>query len=88
MKQVKWTKQLTENFIDLAMLSDDEAYIMRSRVKGSTITQQAIQLNKSEATIHRMVRSLKHKYDIVQKEHPDVFPIRIHSVKEDYMDNH
>lgn len=86
--QIAWTKNLTEKFIELAMLSDDEAYIMRSRVKGETVTQQALTLHKSEATIHRMIKKLKDKYDIVQKENPDVFPIRYVSKQEEYLDSH
>lgn len=88
MHQVKWTKQITELFIDLAMLNDDEAYIIRSRVKGTTVTQQALYLHKSEATIHRMIRALKIKYDSVQKEFPDLFPERKQSRAERYMDTH
>lgn len=86
--QVKWTKQLTEDFIDLAMLSDDEAYIMRSRVKGEWVTAQARHLQCSEPTVHRMIAKLKKKYDTVQKEYPDKFPPRRKSDKETWMDNH
>ena len=87
-KQVRWTKQLTEDFIDLAMLSDDEAYIMRSRVKGVSVTAQALELNCSESTVHRMIAKLKKKYDTVQAEHPDKFPPRRTSAKETWMDEH
>lgn len=84
--QVLWTDKLTENFIKLAALSEDEAYVMRTRARGYTVTQQAISLNKSEATIHRMIAKLKKKYDAVQKEHPEVFPVRKTSKVETFMD--
>lgn len=87
MKQVPWTKDLVGKFVDMALLSDDEIYIMTTRVKGYTVTRQALELHKSEATVHRMISVLKKKYDIVQKENPDIFPIRKSSTKEVYMDN-
>lgn len=88
MYQVKWTSKKTEFFIEKACLSEDEAYIMRSRVRGATVTEQAMHLNKSEVTIHRMIRKIKDKYDEVQKEYPDDLPLRRRSKQEDYMDTH
>lgn len=87
-KQVPWTKTLTERFIDLAALSSDEAYIMRGRVRNMTVTEMSMNLGKSEATIHRMIKMIKIKYDLVQKEYPDEFPERKASAKETYMDTH
>lgn len=86
MKQVEWTKKLTEDFIDMAMLSDDEAYIMRSRVKNVPVSIQADTLSCSEATVHRMIAKIKRKYDIVQRENPEHFPPRKKSAKEKWMD--
>lgn len=88
MKQVHWTEKKTEFFIEKGCLNEEQAYIMRSRVRGSTVTEQALYLNKSEATIHRMIRTLKDLYDEVQREHPDDLPPRKKSAKEDYMDTH
>lgn len=85
-KQVMWTQKVLESFIELAALSEDEAYIMRTRVRGITVTQQALNLNKSEATVHRMIANLKQKYDAVQKEHPELFPVRKISKVEKFMD--
>lgn len=86
MKQVHWTKQLTEDFIDEGMLSDDEAYLLRSRVKNTPVSIQAYNLSCSEATVHRMIAKIKEKYDIVQKANPDKFPPRRKSAKEKWMD--
>lgn len=88
MKQVNWNKNLTELFIDMAMLNDEEQYILTSRIKGTTVTQQAMHLHKSEATIHRTIKNMKIKYDNLQKELPDLFPIRKQSKAEKYMDTH
>lgn len=85
--QVLWTDNLTEKFIKLAALSEDEAYIMRTRARGYTVTQQSLYLKKSESTIHRAISNLKKKYDAVQKEYPEEFPPRIKSKVEDFMDN-
>ena len=86
-KQIKWTKNLTESFIDLAMLSEEEAYIMRSRVKNTPISVQADFLGCSTSTVNRYISQLKRKYDEVQKEYPDKFPVRKSSAKETWMDN-
>lgn len=86
--KVAWTKKLTEQFIEMAMLNDDEAYIMRSRVQGKTVVEQSMYLNKSVATVHRMIKQIKIKYDRVQLENPDIFPKRRVSKAENYMDNH
>lgn len=88
MKQVKWTEQILKNFEQRALLSDDECYIMESRVKGATVTEQALHLHKGVSTVHLMIKNLKEKYDRVQAEYPDEFPIRKKSAKEEYMDTH
>lgn len=84
--EVLWTDKLTEDFIARAALSEDEAFVMRTRARGYTVSYQAMQLNCSESTVHRMIAKLKKKYDAVQKEHPDVFPVRKSSKVEDFMD--
>lgn len=88
MKQVAWTKDVLNNFIEMAMLSEEEIFIMETRIKGWTVTKQALELNKSESSVHRSINMLKKKYDRVQQEHPEMFPKRKSSVKETYMDTH
>ena len=84
--QILWTDKLTEEFIKCAALSDNEAYIIRTRARGYTVTQQAMYLGLSESTVHRMIAKLKTKYDAVQKEQPDLFPVRKVSKTEQFMD--
>lgn len=88
--QVPWTKSRVDKFIEMAMLNDDEAYIMRSRIHKIPVSTQATYLGYSESNIHRMVRELKKKYDIVQKEvnDPEIFPPRKFSKEEVWMDTH
>lgn len=85
--QVKWTKDIVREFSDKAMLSEDEIFVLVTRVKGVPISIQAQELHCSESTVNRIVSNLKKKYDIVQKENPDLFPERKKSAKEDWMDN-
>lgn len=87
-KDILWTKNTLDFFIDKAMLNDDEIFIMKNRLKGMPVSQMAMGLNCSESTIHRMISNLKKRYDVVQKEYPDVLPIRKKSAKEEYMDSH
>lgn len=85
--QVKWSKQVLTDFCTLALLNEEEIYIMESRVKGTPVSIQADHLCCSESTVHRMIAKLKKKYDVVQKEFPDKFPKRRKSAKETWMDN-
>lgn len=88
MKQVKWTEQILKKFEQRALLSEEECYIMESRIRGATVTEQALKLSRSESSIHRAIKALKLKYDLVQMEYPDEFPKRKLSTKEIYMDTH
>lgn len=50
---IKYTGQklILEEFVDKAMLSDQEKFIMEPRVKGWTVTEQALYLKVSESTV-------------------------------------
>ena len=85
MRQVPWNKIILETFIDLAMLTKEEEMVMRTRVAGWTVTKQALELGMSEATVHRIIKRLKEKYDGVQKYSP-LLPPRKTSDAERYMD--
>ena len=85
--QVPWSKIILETFIQEACLTKDEEIIMRTRVKGWTRTQQAIELGMSLRTVDRCIDSLKKKYDAVQKYEP-LLPPRRTSEQEKYMDEH
>ena len=85
-KQVIWTEKVLESFIKLGHLNADEEYIIRSRTKNVTVIQQSEHLNCSPATVHRYIANLKQRYDAVQKEYPDIFPVRKTSKAEKYMD--
>lgn len=87
-KQIHWTEKTCKSFIQKAMLNAEEIYILENRIKGMTVLEMSYNLNRSEATIHRIIRRIRHKYDVIQKEYPNEFPIRQISKQEIYMDTH
>lgn len=64
--EVPWNRQIVEEFIDRAMLSETEQWILRTRVQGMPRVQQADALGLSERSLDRAIRRLKAKYDRVQ----------------------
>lgn len=87
MGKVKWTKRTYDIFVEEAFLTADEKYILDSRIKGETVTQQCIALNVSRATVNRYIKNIKEKYDIIASHYPDIFPKQYKSKEEEYMDN-
>lgn len=86
--QVPWNKDRVDKFVELGMLNEEQEYLMRSRVKGVTVTEQSMYLNCDPSTIHRKINAIKKRYDEVQKEYPHLFPPRRTSKEETYMDSH
>lgn len=87
-KQVNWNKEVLEFFIEEALLSDFEAEIMRTRVAGMPVKEQATHCLCSVSKVEKTIARLKIKYDYLQKQYPDKLPIRRSSAKELYMDTH
>lgn len=85
--QVPWNKIIVETFIKEAMLSEDEEWVLRTRVAGWSRTKQAMELGMSISTIDKIIKRLKDKYDNVQKYEP-LLPPRKPSDKETWMDTH
>lgn len=84
-KQVPWNKLILEEFIREACLTKDEEMIIRTRVAGWSRVKQSMELNMSLATVDRLIKSLKKKYDNVQKYDP-ILPPRRSSAEETWMD--
>lgn len=84
--QVPWNKIIVEEFIDKAMLTKDEEFVLRTRVAGWSRTKQADHLQISISTLDKIINMLKKKYDNVEKTNP-LLPPRKTSVKETWMDN-
>lgn len=85
--QVEWNKIIVERFVELAMLTEDEEMILRTRVAGWPRTRQANELNMSVSTVDRIISRLKRKYDNVQRFDP-ILPKRRESAAENWMDTH
>lgn len=81
-----WTDELTEKVIQKCMLSKDESDILKTRVRGYTVKQQALAFDMSESTVARIIAEMKKKYDAIQKQYPDEFPLRKSSKNEEWMD--
>lgn len=84
--QVPWNKLIVEEFVQQAMLTEDEEMILRTRVVGWSRLQQADKLGMSTQTVDRIIKRLKQKYDNVAKYSP-LLPPRRMSAKETWMDN-
>ena len=69
------------------MLTEDEEKILRSRAKGWTRVKQSMEYGMSIATVDRIIKRLKLKYDACQKN-SDILPPRKFSIEELYMDTH
>lgn len=88
MKQIKWTRTAMETFIHESMLTDFEEKVIRTRIEQSwTRTKQAYELHCSLSTIDRTIKDLRERYDVIQKHHPDIMPVRRMSAQEEYLDN-
>lgn len=87
MKRVEWNKIILEEFIDLATLTKTEEQIMRTRVAGWTRIEQSMTFGLSIATVDRIIKRLKEKYDQVQPYSP-LLPPRRESAEEKYLDEH
>ena len=73
-KEVQWNKLILETFISEAMLTKDEEWIMRTRVAGWTVSEQADYMGVSVSTVNRYIKNLKSKYDSVAKYILAIFP--------------
>ena len=85
--QVPWNKIIVETFIEEAMLTKDEEWILRTRGAGWSRTKQAVELNMSITNVDKIISKLKKKYDNVQKYNP-LLPPRKPSDQETWMDTH
>lgn len=86
-KTVNWNEVIYSEFCKLAMLNGLEREVLRTRIMGYSITQQAAEFNVSASTINRIISNLKKKYDDVQP-YSDKLPRRRGSAEEIWMDSH
>lgn len=75
-RDVIWTKEVIEAFIEEANLNPRQEYIVRARAKGCTIVEQAVHLNLSVDQVNKDIRTLKNIYDITQRRSKKLPPRR------------
>lgn len=73
---VRWTRTIVNEFIEEALLNDEEQKLLRMKAAGWSRVKQGQELNVSLATVDRLNKGLKAKYDAAQK-HSDILPPRI-----------
>lgn len=83
--QVPWCKEILEEFIAKACLTEDEEKIIRTRVMGWSITKQSLELGMSTSTINRKIGKIKRKYDNCQR-YSNILPPRKRTASETWMD--
>lgn len=76
--QVKWNKIVLEEFIELANLTEAEEIVIRTRVAGWSRLEQCERLGISTATLDRIIKRLKLKYDDVS-QYSVLLPPRKHT---------
>lgn len=84
--QVPWNKIILEEFINLALLTKDEEMILRTRIYGWTVREQADRLDMSVSSVNRIIKRIKNKYDDVEK-YSAILPPRKSSKKETNQDD-
>lgn len=67
MDKVPWNRVILDEFLRLALLTELEENIVRTRVAGWSQVKQCHKFNVSIATITRTVRKLKKKYEFCRK---------------------
>ena len=67
MKEIVWNKILLEEFLSIATLTEIEEKVLRSKLAGYTISQQADIFNMSVSSINRVLKSIDEKYDDAEK---------------------
>lgn len=72
---VQWTRTIVNEFIEEGLLTEEEQKLLRMKVAGWSRVKQAQELKMSLATVDRLHKSLKAKYDAAQK-HSDILPPR------------
>ena len=65
-RQVLWTRTVLKAFISEGNLNRRQEYIIRTRVKGHSIAEQALHLHLSVDQVNKEIAKLKKIYDITQ----------------------
>lgn len=75
MKDIVWNKIILDEFIKLAILTETEEKILRTRIAGWSRARQAMEFNMSISTVDCLIKMINQKYDMVQP-YSDILPKR------------
>ena len=81
MKGVIWTKNIFEEFVSRAMLTDEERTVVEASIKGWSIVKISMELSMSTRKVDNILQRCRIKYDAAQKE-SDILPERKRSAKD------
>lgn len=85
--KIPWNKTMLEDFISEGLLTEDEEFIMRTRLAGWSQVKQAMERGISTATVSNIVKVLKTKYYDLSEQFPDRFPPMKQNDVEDILDD-
>lgn len=66
MKDIIWNKIILDEFIKLAILTETEEKILRTRIAGWSRVKQSMEFNMSLSTVDCIIKMINQKYDMVQ----------------------
>lgn len=66
MKDIMWNKIILDEFIRLAMPTDVEVQVIKSRMAAQSRVQQSFNMSMSVSTVDAAIKSIRQKYDAVQ----------------------
>ena len=85
MKGVIWTKGIFEEFVRVAMLSEEEIAVVKASIDQWTQAKMELELHMSVSKINKTLKRCRIKYDAAQKE-SDILPKRKCTVKETFQE--
>ena len=74
-KEVEWNNVILEEFMRIAILTDEEELVLLDHVKGRSRVWIHMERHMSLSKVDKIISRLKKKYDSAQ-EHSDILPKR------------
>lgn len=82
MNDIKWNKVILEEFMNLACLTETEEKVLKFKIAGIPIEQQADILCMSRSNVNVIIRRIRNKYDSAQP-FSNILPPRIQGTMEE-----